>query len=306
MRLVENLQTALSSFADTKIPVMVDRCQIKCGRNQELEILLNNSSKVKPSPKKLDFSTCVSPSSVATSSVVKTATKDVKLRELDRIDDGVFVNVVANVTSVKPAKPVSTGLVQEVMLTDDNSIEVKLSVWDDNIEKFQEYKSYRFCNILVRSFRNEKALMMTRQSSYELTNSSCSLSKTTRNVDLIKLRKFNIIGIQNFVVHYSCVKCSSKLTDTSALSKCPTCKLLQVLKAAPCTCSMNVYIATEEATKIMLTAYTPIIFDLLACYEEPVELQELELYLLTRCPELQVSYDQETFEIHDVELDSNT
>lgn len=52
----EGLQNELSLFIDNESPVMLDKCQMKRGRNLEL---LNNYSKVKPSSKKLDFSGCV-------------------------------------------------------------------------------------------------------------------------------------------------------------------------------------------------------------------------------------------------------
>ncbi len=153
MRLVGfdgNIQTTLSSFAETKSPVMIEKCQIKRGRTDELEILLSSSSKIKPSPKKFDFAASASVSSMATP-----AANDAQLYEVQTIDDGIFVNVVAKVISVKPAKHVSTGLVQELIVT-DGTCELKLSVWDDNIGKFQQSNAYNFFKVAVRSFRNEK------------------------------------------------------------------------------------------------------------------------------------------------------
>ena len=303
MRLVGfdgNLQTTLSSFADTKSPVMMEKCQIKRGRTDELEILLSSSSKIKPSPKKLDFS--ASASVIRPSSMATAAANDAQLYDVQTIDDGIFVNVVAKVISVKPAKPVSTGLVQELIVT-DGTCELKLSVWDDNIGKFQQSNTYNFFKVAVRSFRNEKTLMMTRQSSYEEIHSSCVAvqSQLTSN-DIVTVTNFHVIGVQNFIIQYSCVKCSSKLTDMSTLSRCPNCKVLQILKSASLNTTINIYISTQDDNKIMLTAYTPTILNLLQCCNERVNLEELEVFLLTKCPaSLKISYDEQTFEIHSID-----
>ena len=101
MRLVGfdgNLQTALSSFADTKSPVMMEKSQIKRGRTDELKILLSSSSKIKPSPKKIDFA--ASASVIRPSSMATAAANDAQLYDVQTIDDGIFVNVVAKVISV--------------------------------------------------------------------------------------------------------------------------------------------------------------------------------------------------------------
>lgn len=58
MRLVgfDKLQTKLSSYVETKSSLKAERCQIKRGWNQELEILMNSGTKVCPSPRKIEFS----------------------------------------------------------------------------------------------------------------------------------------------------------------------------------------------------------------------------------------------------------
>ena len=54
--------------------------------------------------------------------------------------DGVAVNLKAKVMAVELPRAVGTGLVQDVMLHDGANT-VSLSVWDDNVNKFEVLKT---------------------------------------------------------------------------------------------------------------------------------------------------------------------
>jgi len=105
----EDIQTKLSSM---KSPVKAERCTIKRGRNQDFEIFLNSGTKISPSPRKIDFSNCVEPTEKQPRVI-----RFVSIGDIDSIADGEYVDTKGTVTSLLPARPVSTGLIQEATFT---------------------------------------------------------------------------------------------------------------------------------------------------------------------------------------------
>ncbi len=102
--------------------------------------------------------------------------------------------------------------------------------------------------------------MLTQKSTYDISTNDDIEIETKKNTvtdeNVIILHNVTVIGTQNFVVHYSCAKCNSKLTDLGdSLSKCPNCRLLQVLKSCPSKVAVDLYIQHDDH-KIMLKAYT--------------------------------------------------
>lgn len=241
MRLVgfdEKLQSQLASFVDTKSPAKVVKCQIKRGRNQEFEIVLHNSSRIMASPRQLDFTGF--DASSASPVPVNTITKDIPLSKLETMDEGDVVNTSGTVSAIKPARPVSTGLVQEVVLTnDENSTQVSMSVWDDNIDILEEWQTYEFKNLAVRSFRNKNTLMMTRQTVYVRTNEAAK-PKTIKKENLLTITNINIAGVKDVAVQYACIQCSTKLAEIQKLSKCPSCRVVQVLDSCSYKATANI------------------------------------------------------------------
>ncbi len=129
----EKLQATLSTLSQNKTPVKAEKCQIKRSRNEEFEILLNRSTNISSSPKKLKFSASnISPSPNTSQSVHEVSS----IADITDVPDGEIVNVSGTVTFISPVRPVSTGLVQEVTIT-DSSGSITMSVWGNNIDRFQ-------------------------------------------------------------------------------------------------------------------------------------------------------------------------
>jgi ssDNA-binding replication factor A large subunit len=138
-------QQKLSCFHLRNETVHLDNCLIKKkSQSDDFEILLNKATVVTPSPKKFD----VSKVSVETA-------EDLKIGDLDTIEDGTKVTLKGVVVSLAPVRAVSTGRVQDVTIYDPSG-SVNLSVWEENINKLEVGKHYKFCNVYVHSFIVEK------------------------------------------------------------------------------------------------------------------------------------------------------
>ena len=91
-----------------------------------MEILVNQSTKVEQLPKAFRVKPKVIP--------------DASIMEIMAMMDGVAVNLKAKVMAVELPRAVGTGLVQDVTLYDGANT-VSLSVWDDNVNKFEVLKT---------------------------------------------------------------------------------------------------------------------------------------------------------------------
>ena len=158
----EKLQIKLSTLTENKSPVKVESCQIKQSRNDDFEILLKRSSNILPSPKKIE---------IPVSSLTTLKVQNASITELNTIEDGEIVNLIATVTCVAPACPVSTGLVQEVTIADETGSTI-LSAWDTNINKLRMSMKYDFQRLFVHSYKNEKMLALSTQSTYEISTNA--------------------------------------------------------------------------------------------------------------------------------------
>jgi hypothetical protein len=107
-----------------------------------------------------------------------------------------------------------------------------LSVWGENIDQLQIGQTYRFSCVNVHTFRREKNLSLSRQSTNEVTSNSAIAPAIEEDEIVLENAKF--IGCKNFMIHVSCVYCTGKLlldcgngAATTARSKC---NLLQLVK----------------------------------------------------------------------------
>ncbi|MCH9717743.1 MAG: hypothetical protein K0U52_11765 [Gammaproteobacteria bacterium] len=133
----EKFQSTLSTLTESKTPVKVERCQIKRSRNDEYEIILNRSSNILPSPKKILFPE-------KTEKVHQVSS----IAAINALEDGELINVTATVTAIAPVRPVSTGLVQETTIA-DKSATISMSVWGSNVDQLQIGETYEFQNFIL-------------------------------------------------------------------------------------------------------------------------------------------------------------
>ncbi len=79
------------------------------------------------------------------------------------IPDGTMVNLQATTVSIEPARLVSTGVIQISHLVDSSS-SINITMWDNSTNLLELSVTYRFTNIVVRSFRDQKQLSLTKAS----------------------------------------------------------------------------------------------------------------------------------------------
>ena len=111
---------------ESKEPVLIDDCQIKCGgRGNKLEILLKSSTKITKSPKKIDTTN------------MRSDNEEILLIELDNELDKITTKV--KVIEILQTITVSSGKrVQEVLVGDSSSV-TKCSLWEQDIDTLWDH-----------------------------------------------------------------------------------------------------------------------------------------------------------------------
>jgi DNA-directed RNA polymerase subunit RPC12/RpoP len=244
----ETTQKQLSSFQNSSI--QLQNCNIKKSRSDELEIMIGRNTIIQKSPKKFDISF---EKSVQNDEVESSTLEVKKIADLREIDIGTAVSVKARIAAVEPARAVSTGVVQDIVIADGTG-SIRMSVWEINVDKIQLHGSYQFTNLYVRTYLDEKYLTLSRKSVYEVIADDLISAVYNEEVDCDDLlTNATIVGTQNFNVHYSCFNCSTKLPDETddALIRCTKCKVLQSIRNRDCKVSCNVFFQTDTEVKLL-------------------------------------------------------
>ena len=112
-------QEKLSQFQMKKEVVKLDNCSIKNSRSDDPQIFVSKTTSIKQSPRKFE------------------------VPHLDNIEDGTKVTVIATVVSLAPVRAVSTGIVQDVAISDSSGTS-SLSAWEDNVDRLVTGQTYKF------------------------------------------------------------------------------------------------------------------------------------------------------------------
>ena len=143
----------LEKFKEESSGVALHNCKVKCARlSEELEIMLHPISSIQHSPKKFKVdealkmgAPCVSVGGIS------------DRRECEK------VCINAKVVRVfKPAR-VFGGLTKQDVILADAGCSVKLTLWEKSIGCVEKDKTYRFSDVVVRTYLQSKHLSMSKE-----------------------------------------------------------------------------------------------------------------------------------------------
>ncbi len=139
-------QSDIAALTATQSPVKAENCQIKLSRDDSttFEIMFGSKTKVLPSLRKIEFTSTpvIQPESNFASDILT-------MDSVKSLDDGMLINFTATVTSIKPATAVSTGILQELSVSDETA-SITLSAWEPFIGQFEPSCTYRSSPIQER------------------------------------------------------------------------------------------------------------------------------------------------------------
>ena len=84
---------------------------------------------------------------------------------------------------------------------------------NSNVDQLHLQNTYRFTNLYVRTYLDEKCLTLSQKSGYEVIadESIPQLAIMEENFEVFK--NAMIVGTQHFNVNYPCINCYQKLPD---------------------------------------------------------------------------------------------
>ena len=219
----------------------IKNCTVKTGPT---ELFINRTTKIEYSPKKIYVKPIVIP--------------DKTILEVLALEDGVIVNLKAKVLSAEPPRVVSKGLIQDIVT--DGCSTIGITEWEENTNKLEEFKSYKFENLYTRSYQGVKTLTLSRNSSYSIINDEI-LAQDPTHGDMEHMVDARIVGVQNFCIYLPCLNCNSNLplsTHFNTAVRCTSCSVLQSIDERVYEVSTNI-IASNRTTKKNLRMCTELI-----------------------------------------------
>ena len=191
--------------------------------------------------------------------------KVICLNEIEKLVNFQRVTCDVKVLSVERPVEVPGGKHKQDVVIADASGTVKLTVWENEIDKMEEENCYRISGVVVREFKEKKFLSTSKQDSfiekiedlgdvqededdqdeneieYRVCNSdnavkvcgSCSIllhSASYKQVDNVRVG-----GIEQLETYAGCIKCTAKIIcdpEDPGVGECAKCGMMQSLDAA--------------------------------------------------------------------------
>ena len=150
-------QKQLSELKEKKQSVEIQNCQIKKSirDSDKLEVLLKGTTKIVTSPKKFDVSPLEYDQDKPKEIIILSAIKDIPTHTI----------ITAKVKVANCSTPVSRGTKQKqnVTIADQSGTSI-VQLWEENIGKLEEQKSYILKAFRVAEYDDEKYLAMSHDS----------------------------------------------------------------------------------------------------------------------------------------------
>ena len=198
----------LASFQKNSSPISLEHCKVKRARDSDdFEVLLKPSTKVSKSPRKFNVS-----------SKEEYATK--MLKDLEDQPTYSKVLVKAKVMNIDVPTKLSGGFTKQEITIADSTAAARLTLWEDDINTLEEFDSYHFEPLTVRSFQCQKYLTTSKE--------GCKIEKIADidNVvedelpcDSITIDGVEVIGVQSLQKYVACVACNGKVELTVVSAK---------------------------------------------------------------------------------------
>lgn len=230
-------RTTLADFQAKSVPINVADCQIKQARHSsDLEIVMHSRTTIQASPKKISTNI-----SAATSSAIT-------LDQMQSLNDYDKLSFEAKVLSVDQPAKVAKGLTKQDIVLADKHASVKLTLWQDKVNTVDLDESYRFTNVVVRSYQNTKYLSMPKEgaSIEQISDIGDVAEDDTTSLD-VTIEGAKVIGVASLEDQHACLACKSKVNPVDdTIGACTKCDMHQLLDKCTKQLKTKLYIASGD------------------------------------------------------------
>ena len=218
--------------------VALCNCELKPGRqSDELEVIMKSHSRVEGSPKKF----CIEDLSAISSNLIILENLQNKCN---------FEKVTFSAKAIRVDDPIRVGAgktKQDIAVADASST-ARVTLWENDIGKLTQDVSYKFTNLIVRTYNREKYLSLPKEGATieEIEDIGNVDEDETCDSSVTVYYGAQVLSasLDNYCV---CLSCKKKIKPTTEhLGRCTSCSALQRLDKC----------ATQMSAKLVLSSGT--------------------------------------------------
>ena len=136
------------------------------------------------------------------------------------ISDGKRVSVLVKIQKLAEPMEIKPGLYKQDATIADNTGFIRLTLWQRDIGKLDQSKSYRLHNVVVKSFNATKYLTSPKAGLHstpanDLDDVVCQADSSSLMDEIIQAAE--VVGINNLVKFNICMKCNSTVDEVDSL-----------------------------------------------------------------------------------------
>ena len=234
-------QKELAAKMNSKKPVQLHNCSIqKQYRAEDMEVVVRGSTQISTSPRKYD----------------KLARPlQVLVKEVHDVSDMKRISMVVKVVNVGDREQVKQELFKQDVMVADETDYIRLTLWQEDIDKLQDGNSYLLQNVIVKSFNGSKYLNTPKSGLLSTLHEDLGdVVLPPDSSSLIdRFEDAEVVGVSDILYKKICFKCHGtvdELKDT--IGVCSKCSLAQRIDQRTLEVSAKLFIKNTEV--LTLTA----------------------------------------------------
>ncbi|SMN02645.1 hypothetical protein SPONN_1545 [uncultured Candidatus Thioglobus sp.] len=222
--------------------VTFENCQIQKSKyNDNMEVLLKQSSKVLSSPKKLLNDVLTTPS---------TSSHHITLDQLSSIPDYDLVDVKVKVTELGEKLEVTSNLYKQDVMISDSTDTSKLTLWQESINSLQLAESYQIENLVVKSYNDVKFLSPSKYGYAALQLDDIgTVNEEPMKTITTELKNAEIAAVGKITKSITCLSCNGRVdTINEKIGCCTKCSMTLKLDKCKQKITIELFVTSDNET----------------------------------------------------------
>ena len=238
----EAQQKKLKESFISKQAIVLGNCEvIQNETSSDLTIKMKDFTSINESPTKFE--------------VDSTSNQSDALLTIEEIKDNINnkVTFVAKVLHVSTPTQVANGKTKQDVRIADHTNTITLTLWENDIGQLEEKKTYKFYNMMVRTFQGKKYISKPWGAMIdEVPNLTTTVREDPQQLQNTKvLQKVEVIAIPKLQIYPICIGCKSKVLQRATDVKfgiCERCQMLQKIDKCATEKSATIIIQSDDVT----------------------------------------------------------
>ena len=179
------------------------------------------------------------------------------MNAVQEIPDGKQISVLVQVQKIGERQEVKQALFKQDATLADKTGHIQLTLWQNDIDKLEEGKTYRLQNLIVKSFSGRKYLSTPKAGlsstlEEDMEDVVCDPDTSSLTEELVA----EVVGVADVDTRKGCIKCRSTVDEIDHNTGiCSRCSMTQRLDRCPKELVVKLVIRDEEKKLHTLMAF---------------------------------------------------